>query len=100
MLATWTVPGTRGSNAVLIAGRPVIDSAPIVVPWYASVRAITFVRAGWPIARKYARASFHADSTASDPPVVKNTRFRSAGARAASRAASSTAAGWAADQMG
>ncbi len=25
VLATWTVPGTKGSNAVLIAGRPVID---------------------------------------------------------------------------
>ena len=61
---------------------------------------MTFVRPGWPIARKYARASFQADSTASDPPVVKKTRFRSPGASAASRAANSTAAGWAADQMG
>ena len=34
----------------------------------------------WPMARKYWRASFHADSTASEPPVVKNTRLRSPGA--------------------
>ena len=40
------------------------------------------------MARKYWRASFHADSTASDPPVVKNTRLRSPGASSARRAAS------------
>jgi hypothetical protein len=32
------------------------------------------------MARKYWRASFHADSTASDPPLVKNTRLMSPGA--------------------
>ena len=100
VLVTWTAPGTNGSNGVLIAASPVIDSAPMVVPWYASVRAMTFVRPGCPMVRKYARANFHADSTASEPPVVKNTRFRSPGASPASRAASSTAAGWAADQIG
>jgi hypothetical protein len=47
------------------------------------------------MAWKYCRASFQADSTASEPPVVKNTRSRSPGAAAASRAASSMAAGWA-----
>ena len=35
------------------------------------------------MARKYWRASFHADSTASDPPLVKKTRFRSPGASVA-----------------
>ena len=38
---------------------------------------------------KYCFAAFHADSTASPPPVVKKTRFRSPGASAASRSASS-----------
>ncbi len=33
VLATCTVPGTKGSNALLIAASPVIDSAPMVVPW-------------------------------------------------------------------
>jgi hypothetical protein len=50
--------------------------------------------------RKYARASFHALSTASDPPAVKNTRERSPGARFASRSASAIADGCAYDQMG
>ncbi len=54
VFATCCVPGTSGSNADLIAGRPVIDRAPIVVPWYASVRAITLWRCGCPIALKYA----------------------------------------------
>ena len=70
-------------------------SAPSVVPWYAVCRLMTFTRSGWPMATKYWRASFHADSTASPPPVVKNTRLRSPGARPASRAASSMAVGWA-----
>jgi hypothetical protein len=39
------------------------------------------------------RASFSADSTASDPPDVKKTRFRSPGASDAIRAASSIARG-------
>ena len=54
-------------------------------------RAITLCRWPCPMARKYWRASFHADSTASEPPVVKNTRLRSPGARSARRAASSIA---------
>jgi hypothetical protein len=61
---------------------------------------MTLVRAGCPTARKYWRASFHADSTASDPPVVKNTRLRSPGASWARRAANSIAEGWAKLQMG
>ena len=35
VLATRTQPGTNGSYGALIAGTPVIESAPIVVPWYA-----------------------------------------------------------------
>ena len=58
-------------------------------------RLITLYLPGWPMALKYCLASFQADSTASEPLVVKNTRFRSPGARSASRAASSTARGWA-----
>ena len=50
------------------------------VPWYAMERLMTLVRCGWPFMRKYWRASFHADSTASDPPEVKKTRLRSPGA--------------------
>ena len=71
-----------------------------MVPWYAVRRAITLWRWPWPMARKYWRASFHADSTASDPPVVKNTRLRSPGASSASRAASSIAGGCAYVQIG
>ena len=59
------------------------------------MRLITLVRWGWPIARKYWRASFQADSTDPEPPLVKNTRSMSPGASDASRAASSTAFGWA-----
>jgi hypothetical protein len=55
---------------------------------------------GLPVCLKYDRASFHADSTASDPPVVKKTRLRSPGVTDASRSASSTAFGWAYDQSG
>ena len=54
---------------------------------------MTLTRSGWPFSLKYWRASFHADSTASEPPVVKNTRFRSPGASSASFAASSMAFG-------
>jgi hypothetical protein len=52
------------------------------------------------MARKYWRASFHADSTASDPPLVNHTRFRSPGARSASREARVMALGWAYAQRG
>ena len=51
-------------------------------------------RAWW-----YWRASFHADSTASEPPETKKTRFRSPGARLATSCASSIARGWAYDQL-
>ena len=40
---------------------------------------------------KYWRASFHADSTASEPPETKKTRLRSPGASEAISAASSIA---------
>src|ERR1035437_6100870 len=49
---------------------------------------------------KYCLASFQADSTASEPLVVKNTRFRSPGESPASRSASSIARGCAYDQSG
>ena len=45
-------------------------------------------------------ANFQAVSTASDPPVVKNTRFRSPGVSAASRSANWMAGWWACPQMG
>ena len=73
-------PGTSGSNGVRSSGMPVMDSAPMDVPWYAMERLMTFVRCGCPMMRKYWRASFQADSTASEPPVVKKTRLRSPGA--------------------
>ncbi len=50
---------------------------------------------GLPTFLKYERASFHAVSTASDPPVVKKTLFRSPGVNEVSRSASSIAFGWA-----
>ena len=56
---------------------------------------MTLVLLGWPVSLWYWRASFSADSTASLPPLVKNTRLRSPGAKAATRAASSIAGGWA-----
>ncbi len=58
-------------------------------------RLSTLYRPGSPMVLKYCLASFQADSTASEPLVVKNTRFRSPGARWASRSASSIARGWA-----
>ena len=58
-------------------------------------RLITLERSGWPISRKYWRASFQADSTASEPPVVKKIRLQSPGVSEASRSASSMARGWA-----
>ena len=45
---------------------------------------MTFVLFGLPVSLWYWRASFSADSTASPPPVVKNTRLRSPGASSAS----------------
>ncbi len=77
---------------------PLIDSAPIVVPWYAVRRAIAFQRRS-PRAWWYCRASFHADSTASEPPETKKTRFRSPGARLATSCANSIARGCAYDQF-
>ena len=55
-------------------------SAPCGVPWYAIDREITLYLPGLPVSLKYCLASFHALSTASPPPVVKKTRFRSPGA--------------------
>ena len=70
-------------------------SAPMDVPWYAMSRLSTLYRVGSPVSLKYCLAIFQADSTASEPLVVKNTRFRSPGAIPASRSASSMARGWA-----
>ena len=50
----------------------------MVVPWYATRRAIAFQRRS-PRAVWYWRASFQAASTASEPPDTKNTRLRSPG---------------------
>jgi hypothetical protein len=57
------------------------------------LRAMNFVLFGLPVSLWYWRASLIADSTASPPPLVKNTRFRSPGASDAMRAASSIARG-------
>jgi hypothetical protein len=57
------------------------------------------VRCGSPRARKCWRTIFHAASTASEPPLVKNTRLSSPGARSASASASSIAGGWAVAQF-
>ncbi len=90
--------GTSGSNGARNAGMPLIESAPIVVPWYASRRDTAFQRRS-PRAMWYCRASFHADSTASDPPETKKTRFRSPGVICAISRASSIARGCAYDQL-
>jgi hypothetical protein len=87
-----TTSGTSGSNGVRNGVTPLIESAPIVVPWYASRREIAFQRRS-PRAAWYWRASFHADSTASEPPDTKKTRLRSPGASSATSAASSIARG-------
>jgi hypothetical protein len=50
---------------------------------------------GLPVSLKYCLASFQAVSTASPPPVVKNTRFSSPGAYDATLSARSMAPGWA-----
>ena len=53
------------------------------------------VRNGSPLSLWNWRESFQADSTASEPPEVKNTRLRSPGVSPAIRSASSIAVGWA-----
>ncbi len=50
-------------------------------------------REGWPISRKYCRASFIAASTASEPLPTKNALVRPAGACATRRSDSSSIAG-------
>ncbi len=40
MFETWRTSGTSGSKGIRMAGMPLIDSAPNVVPWYAMRRAI------------------------------------------------------------
>ncbi len=98
MLRTWITSGTSGSNGARSAGIPLIESAPIVVPWYAVRRATAFHRRS-PFAMWYWRASFHADSTASEPPETKNARLMCSGASWARRCASSIARGCAYDQF-
>jgi hypothetical protein len=56
-------------------------------------------RCGSPRAAWYWRASFHAASTASEPPEVKNTRSSPGGASSAIRAASSIERGCATVQF-
>ena len=46
MLETWRTSETSGSNGARSAGMPLMDSAPIVVPWYAMCRAIALYRRG------------------------------------------------------
>jgi hypothetical protein len=41
---TWITSGTSGSNGSRSAGMPLIESAPMVVPWYAMWREIAFQR--------------------------------------------------------
>src|SRR5262245_47816296 len=62
---TLIAVGTSGSKSTLTAGMPVSDSAPIVVPWYATDRLITLCLVGLPVSLKNERATFQADSTAS-----------------------------------
>ena len=113
MLLTCRTSGTSGSNGARSASIPLIESAPIVVPWYAMLRAIALyffcgelpppgmrVPGSTPTfhappsrTAKYCRASFHAASTASEPPETKKTRLRSPGASDAISAASSIARG-------
>jgi hypothetical protein len=61
-------------------------------------RATAFQRLS-PFAMWYCRASFQADSTASEPPETKNARLTLSGASSASFAASSIARGCAYDQF-
>ena len=77
---------------------PLMESAPIVVPWYARRRETAFQRRS-PRAWWYWRASFQADSTASEPPETKNTRLRSPGVSCAISCASSIARGCEYDQL-
>ena len=100
VFGTRNALGTSGSNGAFISGSPVSDRAPCGVPWYAMARLITLCLLGLPVSLKYCLASFHALSTASPPPVVKNTRLRSPGAYDASRSARSIAVGWANDHSG
>ena len=96
MLLTCRTSGTSGWNGARSGSIPLIESAPNVVPWYAVLRAIAlyFLPAGRPSrAMKNCRASFHAESTASEPPETKKTRLRSPGASDAISAASSIARG-------
>ena len=93
VFGTWCAPGTSGSNGVRSGVIPVIESAPKVVPWYAVSREMILVLVGLPVSLWYWRDNFQADSTASEPPEVKNTRLRSPGARPAMRSASSIAVG-------
>ena len=62
-------------------------------------RAIAFVRAASPRARWYWRTIFHADSTASEPPLVKKAFPIPSGASPARRSASSMAGAWATPQL-
>ena len=82
--------GSKGSRSEVM---PVAESAPSVVPWYAVSRAMIFVLSGLPLSLWNWRDNLMADSTASLPPLVKNTRLRSPGARSAIRAASVIACG-------
>jgi hypothetical protein len=51
VFATWRTSIAGGPNGSFIGGTPVSASAPSVTPWYATRRAIAFVRPGSPRAR-------------------------------------------------
>ena len=101
MLETCRTSGTSGWNGSRMPGTPVSESAPNVVPWYAMCLAIALYRLPGcaPRAMWNCRASFHADSTASEPPDTKKTRLRSPGASDATSSASSIARGCEYDQF-
>src|SRR5213080_3258625 len=67
-------PGTRGSNGSRNSRRQVALSAPIVRPWNPRIAATI---PGRPVA---ARANLIAASTASEPELLRKTRFRFRGA--------------------
>ena len=53
MFGTLKWPVMSGSNMIFAAGMPVMDSAPCVVPWYATALLMTLWREGWPVSLKY-----------------------------------------------
>src|SRR6185295_11874501 len=63
-----------------------------VFPWNPGRRPMTFHLSGWPRSSQYWRTSLTAESSASEPPLLKNDQLRPGGAKAERRAASRSAA--------